>query len=706
MKIINRIILTSALISGYQGYVLGQAPEKTDSIGQEEIKTQDWTSLIEEITENSENEMNAEDWQDRFSELSENPIPLNTATKEMLESIPFLSEEQIESLSYYLYRYGPLVSLSELMLVEGMDEQTLRWMKPFVRLGKPVSFPVEMPTWKNALKYGKQEIRARFGRSLQEKAGYAHASDSTLKNDSYSGDPFHIYLRYGFNYKGKIQWGLVLEKDAGEKLWNKKNKGIDYASFHFSLKDQKRIKTLIIGDYNLQFGQGLVCASSFSMGKSASGTAIEKIGTNISRHFSASESRFFRGIGATFILKPFVWQTAETKGRFGLEMTSFASIRNIDAKITEGSFSTISTSELHRTIKESAIKDQLKLYTIGTHFSLKTNHGQFGLTGLTYGFNADFNPEPKPYNCHYFRGKQGGNGSLNYRLRYKGMLFFGEFGMDANGNTAFLSGTTLHPDSKLDISILTRNYTPKYQAYYGNSFSEGTSVQNEYGFFATCEWKIFKNWRLNAYYDLFVFPWLKYGIDKPSNGSDHAIQATWKPSFNSEFVIRFKSKTKDKNLSGESNTLLPVEKQTKDQIRIQISSKYGSWVLKTVIDGNLMKTIEKETRGFSASQEVNYSPNEKPFSFSVKYALFDTDHYDNRIYSYEKDLPGTFSMTPFYGQGNRFSLLLKYKLTNAVCIQIKIGHSVYHDRQQVGTGLEQVQGNQLTDIRSLFLWKF
>ncbi|MDD4922401.1 MAG: helix-hairpin-helix domain-containing protein [Bacteroidales bacterium] len=674
---------------------------------QEVIHDQDWNTLLEEMAEKTEENINVEEWQELLAELAENPVALNTATKETLESIPFLNESLVEALSYYIYRYGPMVSLSELLLVEGMDEQMLRWLTPFVCLGKPTAFPIERPSLKKALKYGKQEIRVRFGRSLQEKAGYANASDSTLKDKSYLGDPNQIYFRYGFNYKEKMQWGLIFEKDAGEKCWNKK-KGIDYTSYHFAIRDQKRIKTLIVGDYNLKFGQGLVCANSFSLGKSVTGTIIELTGSNLSRHFSSSESGFFRGIGTTFVIKPFIWKNAKTKGTFGLEMTTFASLRSLDAKITNGSFSTISSGELHRTTAESEIKDQVKLRTMGVHLSLKTDKAQFGLTGLAYGFNANWNPEWKPYNCFYFRGRQGGNMSIDYRLRYKGLLFFGEMAMDEKKKTALISGISFQPYSGFDFSLLGRNYHSAYHAAFGNAFSEGTYVRNEYGLFAVGEWRLIKKCRLNAYYDLFVFPWLKYGINAPSNGSDCTIQATWVPSSRSQLTLRFKTKVKDKNTSGEESTFLPLERQLKNQLRFQISTKHGFWTMKSVLDGNCIKTGSRQPRslGFAASQEVNYTPEATRMAFSIRYVLFDTNHFDNRIYSYERDLPGSFAMAPLDGEGSRFSLLMKYSFTKGKSLQIKIRHSAYRDREKVGTALEEVQGNTLTDIRWMFLWKF
>jgi len=691
-------------------YCLVFAQENTgeDSVFTENKITQDWTPLIEEILENSESEEIAEKWQETLSELAENPIALNTATKESLESIPFLTESQVEALSYYIYRYGPLLSLSELLLVEEMDDQTLRWLKPFVCLGKSTTFPIEMPTLKKALKYGKQEIRLSAGRSVQEKLGYANVSDSVQNGKSYSGDPFHLFLRYGFNYKEKMQWGLALEKDAGEKIWDKKNKGIDYVSFHFLLKDQKRIKTLIIGDYNVKFGQGLVCASSFSLGKNVAGVAPEQTGTNLSRHFSASESGFFRGIGATFVLKPYVWKNSETKGKFGLNLTTFASLRNLDAKIINNSFPSVSLSELHRTKAESDIKDKLGMYTLGMHFALRTDFCQFGLTGIGYRLNASINPEWKPYNCYYFRGKQGGNISMDYRLRFHGIQFFGELALDEKFEKAFITGLMLKPYANLDFSFLARNYAPEYNAYFANAFSEGTLTKNEQGAFVSIEWRLVKNLRVNAYYDVFVFPWLKYGVNAPSTGTDYVLQSTWTLSPKSQMIVRFKSKVKEKNVSNEENTFSSIESQLKNQFRIQINSTNGLWNIKTVLDGNETgyKTKGNKPIGFAASQEVTYVPKSGGFGFSMRYALFDTETFDNRIYSYERDLPGVFSMTSLYGKGSRFSLLFHYNYSKAISMQVKIGHSFYRDRQNVGTALEQVQGNQLTDIRALFLWKF
>ena len=46
-----------------------------------------------------------------LSELAAHPIDINTATRENLLQLPFLTEQEVEEISEYIYRYAPLKSL-------------------------------------------------------------------------------------------------------------------------------------------------------------------------------------------------------------------------------------------------------------------------------------------------------------------------------------------------------------------------------------------------------------------------------------------------------------------------------------------------------------------------------------------------------------------------------------------------------------------
>ena len=63
-----------------------------------------------------------------FPNYRENPININTATKEQLERFPFLSDQLVENILYYLYKYGPMLTRNELWMIEDIDRQTIHYL--------------------------------------------------------------------------------------------------------------------------------------------------------------------------------------------------------------------------------------------------------------------------------------------------------------------------------------------------------------------------------------------------------------------------------------------------------------------------------------------------------------------------------------------------------------------------------------------------
>lgn len=96
-----------------------------------------WMEWEEQIGE----EADLSSWEEQYenlSELAEHPFNINMVTKEELEQLPFLSDKMVENILYYVYKYGPLVSLNELWGVEGMDKQTQMFLKDFIYVGNSV----------------------------------------------------------------------------------------------------------------------------------------------------------------------------------------------------------------------------------------------------------------------------------------------------------------------------------------------------------------------------------------------------------------------------------------------------------------------------------------------------------------------------------------------------------------------------------------
>ena len=63
---------------------------------------------------------------DQLTELENHPINLNSATREQLERLPFLSARQVGDLLEYVYRNKAMLSLSELLLVKSIGDDVRR----------------------------------------------------------------------------------------------------------------------------------------------------------------------------------------------------------------------------------------------------------------------------------------------------------------------------------------------------------------------------------------------------------------------------------------------------------------------------------------------------------------------------------------------------------------------------------------------------
>ena len=75
-----------------------------------------WERLLGQVM--TAEDMASEQWQENYDllcELEQHPININKTTREELEQMPFLSTQQVEALMEYLYRYGSMKSMAELI---------------------------------------------------------------------------------------------------------------------------------------------------------------------------------------------------------------------------------------------------------------------------------------------------------------------------------------------------------------------------------------------------------------------------------------------------------------------------------------------------------------------------------------------------------------------------------------------------------------
>jgi hypothetical protein len=678
LKIKKKLLFISAFFVTNFGY--SQVSETTQTI----------ESLIEEIAETSDEDLDYTSLFDDLFYFSQNPLNLNSAKRETLEKLKFLSDIQIEEILKYRYKTQGFKTIYELQLLNGFETKDIERILSFVKVEEVDK--TEFPDLKRVFKYGKQTIFLRTQFFTQQQKGF----DPLYEGDKYLGDKYKYYTKYQFDYKRTIQFGFLAEKDPGEQFFEGTQKyGFDYYSAHLFIKNIGKIKSIALGDYKANFGQGLIIWSGLSTSKSSYVNDIRKSDDGLSKYSSSDENLFLRGAGTTL--------------RFGdIDVSVFFSYKNIDANLNsedtiadEQMATSFQITGLHRTLAENEDRKAVSEMLYGSNIKLRKNNFNLGATFLQYMFGATLNKNPQTYNQFYFNGSSNFNTSIDYNFTYQNFYFFGEEAMSQNGGFALLNGVTVSLASQISISALHRNYQRDYQAYYSAGFGESSGTANEKGLYLGAEINPYKSLKISAYFDSYSFPWLKFGTNAPSFGADYFVQADYSINRFLTMYARYKTETKSENTSLDVLGIKPVVPYTKTQFRYNINYKISSTLsLKNRIElskyskeGNITET------GFLMFQDISYKHQTLPFTLDFRFAIFDAT-YNARIYAYETDILYGYSIPAFSGKGIRTYLTLKYTIIpDKIDFWARVAIFSYADTDVLGSGLTEIQGSNKTEVK-------
>ena len=642
-----------------------------------------WEDNLEELAE----ETGTTDWEDELEELSyrlQEPINLNSATREQLEQFPFLTARQVEEIQAYVYIHGPMQTLYELQLVEEMDRRTIELLLPFVCV-KPVEEERSgFPSPRDLLKFGKHEALVRFDVPFYQRKGY---------EKDYLGPSWYHSLRYAFRRGDYVQAGFAAEKDAGEPFFALHDRqGYDHYSYYIYLQNLGRLKALAVGTYRLSFGQGLVLGNSFGLGKSFSLATSDYRALGIRKHGSTGEYDYFRGVAAT-VLAASRW-----------EVSAFYSHRTMDGRVEDGVITSIDESGLHRTQSEVEKRHTFALQLAGGNVTWRGNPFQVGLTGIYYFFDRPYRPNLREYAKYNLQGNRFYNLGLDYRYRLGRFGWTGEAALGKHGY-AFLNRLSYDFSPDYRLMLVHRYYAHDYWAMFAHSFGEGSTPQNENGWYLAAEVVPWGGWRFFVSADLFSFPWWRYRISKPSQGTDLRFQATYTPREDLTILANYRFRRRERDVTGTGGEVtLPTWHH---RARFRLTYAPGAWKFQTTADyNNFRQQTFLPSQGWQCTQSCAYTLPWFPLSLSVQGTYFDTDDYDSRVYVYEKGLLYTFYTPSFSGNGFRCSAHLRYDFGKRLMLLAKLGHTVYRDRDEISSGNDLIRGNQKTDLQVQVRVKF
>ncbi|MDA8714516.1 helix-hairpin-helix domain-containing protein [Flavobacteriales bacterium] len=664
---------------------------------------------IETIAENTEDEdIDYTTLFDYLSYIYDHPLNINNPkNEEELQQLKMLTDIQINNLYEHINRNGKLISIYELQAVPGWNLALIKNMLPFITVN--VNLYAPSISFKEMLKNSTNEVFIRYSRILEQQEGYLPIDDSTLAaspNKRYNGSPDKIYSRYRFKFRNNVSLGFTGEKDAGEQYFsgNQKN-GFDFYSGHLYLRGFGKLKALALGDFHAQFGQGLTVWSGLAFGKSADVMTSKRNARGLRPYASVDENLFLRGAGATL--------------EFGkLAFTAFGSHKKIDANIsyddTSSNFDgyTITSFQLtglHRTPGELQDKKVISESHLGGNLQFNTRKLRIGFTGLHSDYNANVQRNLTYYNQFEFNTNKNTVLGADYNLLFKNFNFYGEVSRSANGGMAQIHGALISLDPSVALSIVYRDYQRDFQNNLSNAFAESSKNINEKGVMIGLKLSKGKKLTLNAYLDQFKFPWLKYLVDKPNTyGHDYLVQLQYKPSKKLIMYGRIRSRDKPVNSIEEIDDIDFVVAKKQTNYRYNITYKVSeSFTLRNRIElVDYKRGMAQKEQGYLVYQDIIYKPLSNPFSFSFRYALFETDSYNSRVYAYENDVLYYFSIPAYYRTGSRTYLTIKYQVRKGIDVWFRWAQWHLNNVDEIGAGNELILGNTKSDIRAQVRFKF
>ncbi len=614
------------------------------------------------------------------------PLDINQATAEELQLLNILSDTQINNIISYRAANGKLLSVYELQAIPGLDVTVCTQLAPFITVAEPTlltSAPGNA-THKSTEGY----VLLRYEQTLEQQAGFTVSEPESR----FIGARSKRYIRARLQNNNGLRIGLTAENDAGEAMtWNpgRRQYGFDYLSGYVQVIRQGRIHNLIAGDYQAQFGQGLVCGGLLGMGKGSEAVAtVRQPGVGFTPWSSTYEAGNRRGIATTLAISN------------SIALSAFVSRNVRDASVQQDSLETtitaLQTTGLHRNARELNTRKQTPEQNYGAVLHYKT-------AGLDAGIILDhlrlantLQPRPAVYNQFVFRGNNITNTSLYINYSINNVALFTEAAHTLEHGLAGIAGVVISLTRRLDMALLYRHFATDFYAPYGSAFAEASTLQNETGTYWGWKYTASKKLNTTGYVDLFRSPWLRYRVYAPAGGYEWMLRLNYQPSKTIAGWLQVREEQKARNTTAQT-TLYTITPTLKRQYKAGV--EYGPDVLKlrSQVLFCTFRTEGHTALGSALLQDIRVRVGR--LKCTARYAIFDTDTYDTRLYAYENDVWLAYSLPAYSGKGVRKYIMLEYALTRRLTAWVRYARTRYTDRDEISSGPDRIAGNVRNDIK-------
>jgi len=642
-------------------------------------QTTDSSAVLEKAVEyaleafDPENTTNADEIAEYLQLLTLNPLNINKASLDELLKIPGINFKLAQEILAYREK-KPFETVAELAKVKGIGGKTVQKISIYLSVGSVLDIQkgllLSKRFWFNR---GKTEHVSRTLRVLNSQKGYEI-------DGNYAGDPFRVYQRTTYSSE-HLSMNLSLEKDPGE-AW-RSPMGFDYTSMHIAAKDVRPVNYLILGDYSVAFGQGLVLWNGGAFGKGNDViNAVSRSERGLRPYRSTLESGFQRGIALSF-------------GKT-LETTLFLSSKKETASVVvDDTIRFPSASGFHRTETELDRRYNTQIGMMGGRLRYSFAQGWIGLTGYYFESDKYILPASGLQNKYAFSGKSLYANGLDYTYFWRNIAFTGELGRSQNGAFAWLQSLQWIISEETEFSLGIRNYDKKNQSPFSNGFGEGSGTQNEFGIYTGLSHQITDSWLVRVYFDQYEFPWIRFGVNQPTKGYDWLAYSEYRFDRKTSLTLlgRFEKKEDDRIEVIDSREVDVLDPQSRWSVRSDLMHQLTPrFRLRFRLERVGFYDFDQNDKGWSLYQDVRWNVT-KNLQIDARLAFFETDSFDARIYQYENDVLYAMLNPVLSGQGQRSYILMKYSPLRKLDLWFKYDISVYENVNTVGSGNDEIQGN-------------
>ncbi len=621
-----------------------------------------------------------------FLELEDHPLNLNTATAEQMEYAGIFTSFQVRQIIEYRERYGDFISVYELSSIRGFRPGRVKEISRFIK--------VESGNSPIPVKKGTNTMLLFAGRTFPTAAGYQNFQQEA-RAPPYEGSPWKTSLKVHVSGGKRITSGLVYEKDPGEKGFSGSRP--QFLNGFIQYRANRIFEQCILGSYRLQNGLGLVQGMDQFTSPGASLSRLLKL-SSLKPYAGLSESGTHRGLACRLNLNPVKISIWSSLKNMDMSTTNLPpSLENVEWE------SHLRETGLHRTGTEMggrglAYQGNAGIQALVSYKTLFAG-AQFSLEacGLTKkgadSLHADTHPVLHQTMSIYWKWKPG-------RIET-----FGEYSPGRNETSAILTGIRVHLNDYLGGGLLAHWYGTAHRETFSSAYASGSSTSNEKGLMIHIHAEPSMILKADLAAELFWYPAPRYQSSIASSGLrfNLTLQSCGQEPF--QWRIRMIKKiwqtTPETDQRGYRPLVQHILSRMDGRLIFQASKKI-QWQTRLVAS---WLAPDRSIQAYAALLQIRIHPLNS-IRLITQFVVFDIPVWTHRIYMYEPGLYHQFSFPALYGKGQKLNLVLSLKPCTRLRLEGKLSRIVYHDRNQIGSGNDLLEGSKKSEIGIQLRLKF